>query len=458
MPKVTVYTPTYNCGKYLEQAIKSVLNQTYQDFELIIVNDGSNDNTLEILQKYLGNSKIKIIQNIKNIGFVRSAIKAINLAKCEYIMRLDADDYLNENALMVMTHILDKHPEFGLVYPDFFHVDKNGRIIDYFRKKEIGKMKLLDLPPNSGGTMIRKSAYKKIGGYRNDIRAQDKYDLWIKFITKFKPQNVYNVNLPLYYYRKHETNISNEIKKIFQTRKYIKRKFIEAKYKGKIPKVLGIIPAKIYSSIYPNFPLKKLDGRSVIYYPIKAMRKTPSIDRVIFTTEDENLAKRARGYGAEIILRPRELTKESVSIEPTVNYVLEYLEKKEKYVPEIIVILFITSPLITSDHIEEAINTLLIYNVDSVISVREDKKFHYRHGKYGLQPLYKKRLLKYEKDLLFEETGSLIVSKREFISQDNILGVKISHILLADDEAIDIDNKFHFWLAEQILREMKNLN
>lgn len=456
MPKITVYTPTYNCAKYLEKAIESVLCQTYQDFELIIVDDASTDNTAQILQKYRNNSRIRITRNKKNLGFVRSAIKAINLAKGKYIVRLDADDYLDENALMVLASILDHHPEIGLVYPDFFHINEQGEIIDYFRKKKIGtEIKLLDLPPNSGGTMMRKSCYKAIGGYRDDIRMQDKYDLWIKFIAKFKP---YNINLPLYYYRWHGENISSNVKKLLRTKRYIKERFVQEKYKKRLPKILAIIPTRAKSHIYPDFPTRKIAGKPLIYYPISAIKKTSLIQKAIFTTEDEILAKEAKKLGIDILLRPRKLAGSQVGIEPTINYVLNYLEKKERYFPDILVILFITSPLITSEHIKEAINTLIVYDADSVIAVKEDKKFHHRHGKYGLEPLYEKRLLRHEKDLLFEETGSLIVTKRKFITQKKLFGKKISHILLDEDEAIDIDNKFQFWLVDQIIKNRKNIN
>lgn len=456
MPKVTVYTPTYNCARFLEKAIDSVLNQTYQDFELLIIDDGSSDNTLEILQKYQNNPKIKIIKNKKNIGFVRSAIKAINLAKGEYIMRLDADDYLDENALMIMVNILEKHPEIGLVYPDYFHIDEKGNIIDYFRKKKLGEEAgLMDLPANGGCTLMRKSCYKAIGGYRDDIRMQDKYDLWLKFLEKFK---AHNVNLPLFYYRRHENNISNKTKKILKTRRYIKEKFIKERVKRIPQKILAIIPTRSKFFVYPDFPTKKLAGKPLIYYPISAVKNTPYIKKAIFITEDENLAKEAEKYGIKSLLRPKELAAPGIGLEPTINYVLNQLEKKEKYIPDIVVLLYITSPLINSEHIKEAINTLMIYNADSVISVKEDKKFHHTHGKYGLEPLYQKRLLRHEKDLLFEETGSLIVTKRRFVTKNSLLGKKISHILLSDDEAIDIDNKFQFWLVGQILKNKKIIN
>jgi glycosyltransferase involved in cell wall biosynthesis len=456
MPKITIYTPTYNCDKYLEKSIDSVLNQTYQDFELIIIDDASTDNTQKILKKYAKNPKIKILKNEKNLGLNKTAIEAIKLAKGEYVIRVDADDYLDENALMIMVDVLERHPEIGMVYPDFFFVNEGGEILDYYRKMKIGEeVELLDLPAMGGCTMIRKSCYKAIGGYRDDVRWQEKYDLWLKFISKFKP---YNINLPLFYYRRHGNNMSNETKKLLEARRHIKDKFIEKKREKNPPKILAIIPTRSKFYVYPDFPTKKIAGKPIMYYPISAVKNTPYIKKSLFITEDKALVKKAQEMGIKSLIRPKELAAPGVGIEKTINYILKQLKEKEKYIPDIVVILFITSPLITSEHLKEAINTLIIYDADSVIAVKEDKGIHDRHGKYGLEPLLPRRLLKHERDFIFEETGAFIVTKRKFITDKNLFGKKISHIVLSDDEAVRIDNKFHFWLVEQIIKNKNIIN
>jgi len=252
--------------------------------------------------------------------------------------------------------------------------------------------------------------------------------------------------------------MSDETKKKLEARRHIKEKFIQGRRRKASAKILAIIPTRNKFYVYPDFPTKKLAGKPVIYYPISALKKTPIIKKAIFTTEDENLAKKAAKYGIRTMLRPKELAAPGVGIEKTINYVLQRLEKKEKYIPDIVVMLFITSPFITQDHIKEAINTLMIYDADSVITVKEEKRDYYKHGKQGLKPLFEKRLLRHEKDLLFEGTGSLIVTKRKFITDKSVFGNKIGHIVLADEEAVRIDNKFQFWLAEQIIKNKKNIN
>ena len=215
MPKITVYIPSYNYAHFIDDAIESVLKQTYQDFELLIFNDGSTDNTEEVLKKYETNPKIKIIHQ-ENIGMPKTCNKALNMAQGDYIIRLDADDIFDENILLILAKNLDQKPEIGLVYPDYFEIDEKGVFKEVIMRKKLGEeAKLLDLPAHGACTMIRKKYLKDVGGYNEQIKCQDGYDLWIRFIQKYKP---YNINLPLFYYRKHSESLTAQSKKILDTR------------------------------------------------------------------------------------------------------------------------------------------------------------------------------------------------------------------------------------------------
>ena len=100
-PLVTVYVTNFNYGKYIEKAIESILTQSYQKFEIIIIDDGSTDNSREIISNYESHEKINIVlQN--NKGLTVSNNIALNLAKGEFIVRLDADDYFIKDALKLM--------------------------------------------------------------------------------------------------------------------------------------------------------------------------------------------------------------------------------------------------------------------------------------------------------------------------------------------------------------------
>jgi CMP-N-acetylneuraminic acid synthetase len=447
MPKISVIIPVHNYGRYLRQAIQSVLSQQFADYDIIIVNDGSTDNTAEVLREFENRAGIKLITHRENQGLARSCHEAIQASTGEYVIRLDADDYFDENALLVLSSVLENHAEVGVVYPDYFLISEEGKILDYVRLPKVAEeVKLLDLPANGAGPMFRRSCYEAVGGYDLNLRVEDNYDLWLKFLNRFK---VYNVNLPLFYYRRHGSNMTLNNKEILEARRQIKHAFLGRELKGPRPKALGIIPARAHD--YCDYlAIRNLGGRPLIAHTIEAALQTELLDRVIFTTEDKAIAEVAQGYGVEVMMRPPELARGYV--ERTVTYILDKL-KEADYHPEIVAVLHINSPLKKAEHITEAINTLIIYDVDSVISVCEDRKFHYQHDTYGLRPLFEKRLLRLEKEDLYEENGAIYVSRRDVATEQNFLGQRIGHILMTEAESIRINSEYDFWLAEQLVNK-----
>ncbi|MDP2943431.1 MAG: hypothetical protein Q8O36_08025, partial [Candidatus Omnitrophota bacterium] len=364
-------------------------------------------------------------------------------------------DYLDENALLVLSNILDTHPDVGLVYPDYYRVDEKGEIIDLERRKKIGKeVTLLDLPAHGACTMIRKSCLTELGGYDETLPCQDGYELWLRFINKYKP---YNVNVPLFYYRQHSKSLTQNKQKILAARHRAKRSFVKAKFGKDMPKILAIIPVRKQSSIFSDAALKDIAGKPLIYYTISEALKTNLLDRIVVTSDDEEILRFVKDFPKITgIRRPAELSLPNSRIEPTVDYILSVLKKKENYRPYAVMLLYIHTPLRKYIHIEKAIDTMLIFNVDSVVSVCEDINFYYRHTKKGLTPLIKRRLLRLERDALYRENGALYLSKTSAIKKDNFLGAKIGHIMMLPEESIKIDTEFNYWLTEKIIKEWTN--
>ena len=454
MPKVTVYIPTHNYGRYVGRAIESVVNQKFDDWELIVIDDGSTDNTTMVLKEFTDHPKIKIIHQEKKGLTVTNNI-ALRLSQGKYIIRLDADDYLDENALLVLSNILDTHPDVGLVYPDYYRVDEEEEIIDIERRKKIDEeVSLLDLPAHGACTMIRKSCLIELGGYNETLPCQDGYDLWIRFIDKYKP---YNVNIPLFYYRQHSRNLTQDKRKILSARHWAKRNYVKAKFGENIPKVLAIIPVRKQSNILSDSALKDIAGKPMIYYTITEVLKTNLLDKVVVTSDDDEVLKYVGNFPTIIgIKRPPELSLPNSRIEPTVDYILTFLKKNQNYYPNVVMLLYIHTPLRKYIHIEKAIDTMLIFNVDSVVSVSEDLGFYYRHVKNGLAPLTKRRLLRLERDALYRENGAIYLSKISAIKKNNFLGEKIGHIVMLPEESVKIDCEFNYWLAEKIIKEWEN--
>ena len=121
-PLVTVYLVNHNYGKFLKQSVESVLKQNYKNYELIIIDDGSTDDSHLLLDEYEQIEGINVIRQ-NNKGLIVTNNIALKLSKGKYIMRLDADDYLEPKALEIMCSSLEAEEECALIFPDFWEVD-----------------------------------------------------------------------------------------------------------------------------------------------------------------------------------------------------------------------------------------------------------------------------------------------------------------------------------------------
>jgi|Deesub1362A_J573_1020465.scaffolds.fasta_scaffold00600_5 glycosyltransferase involved in cell wall biosynthesis len=209
-PTVSVIMSVYNGEKYLRQAIESILNQTFSDFEFIIVDDGSTDKTPEILKDYAKKDlRLKIVKNRKRIGLTKSLNEAIKQAKGKYIARQDADDISLPERLEKQITFLEKNPSYGAVGTSAAIIDKNGRII---KKAMVPKSWLVIKQILKfgncfvhGSMMFKKQDYIKAGGYRTPFALAQDFDLWLR-MSKIKKMK--NLRECLYLWRKTESGLS----------------------------------------------------------------------------------------------------------------------------------------------------------------------------------------------------------------------------------------------------------
>jgi glycosyltransferase involved in cell wall biosynthesis len=182
---ISVVLPAYNAERFLRAAIESVLNQTFRDFELIVIDDGSTDQTLAMARIFEAlDSRVRVITH-QNMGMGASLNEAIATAKYQWIARMDADDVMLPNRLEHQLQFVQNNPDIAVAGSWIQYIDERGRLIGkrchpLFRRdqvqREIQGNKLLPLTHPS--VLIRKSAFEAAGGYRPQFWPSDDLDLW----------------------------------------------------------------------------------------------------------------------------------------------------------------------------------------------------------------------------------------------------------------------------------------
>lgn len=192
VPKVSVVMSVFNDERYVGEAVDSILNQTFRDFEFIIINDGSTDHTGEILSAYR-DARIRLFDQ-KNRGLTPSLNRGIALARGEYIARMDGDDVSNPTRFEKEVLFLDRNPDIGLVGTFAYRIDEQGRHISLYTYKttykEIRENIWVDCPFCHSSVMFRKACIDTVGPYREKVGPSEDYDLWFRIIERFDTANI----------------------------------------------------------------------------------------------------------------------------------------------------------------------------------------------------------------------------------------------------------------------------
>ena len=182
-PRVSVLMSVYNGARYLREAVDSILDQTFTDFEFIIVNDGSTDDTETIMQSY-DDPRIVLVSNERNLGLAGSLNRGLELARGEYVARQDADDRSFPARLAKQVVYLDSHPSITFVGTDASFIDTVGQVIKHTSLPEtdpgLRALLLAGNPMVHGTVVIRRKAMAAAGGYCTDFEAAQDYDLWLR--------------------------------------------------------------------------------------------------------------------------------------------------------------------------------------------------------------------------------------------------------------------------------------
>lgn len=206
-PKVTVLMPVYNGEKYLREATESILNQTYTDFEFLIIDDGSTDNSAELVESY-HDPRIRLVRNGANLKLIETLNRGLKLAVGEYIARMDCDDISLPRRLEIQTGLLDRFPDVGVAGGRVRIVDERLQFIAAPERPITvlqNRWRLLYKTPLMHPTAVfRRSLALDLGGYSPDAVHAEDYDLWSRMADHCQIRQVPDIVLLL---RKHDANI-----------------------------------------------------------------------------------------------------------------------------------------------------------------------------------------------------------------------------------------------------------
>lgn len=438
-PKVTVYIPSHQYGRYLEQCLDSLARQTLGDWEAILINDGSTDSTGAIYEAFRQRfpDRVQVLTQPVPLGLRASANAALDLAAGDYVMRLDADDWLDENAFLVLSSHLDRHPEVGLVYPNWIYVDDAGNVIRLeYRKRLWEEAKVPDLPAHGACAMVRRRVLKSVGGYDPDVRAQDGHELWLKTLYR---HGVASVETPLFFYRQHGDSLSANEDGLLASRREIKRRAARAHTGPVQPRIAVVVPVKNTYDRAPNLALAPLAGKPLLDYTLDSVVNDATYSGVIVASDDPAVVEHCQTRGdVPAYLRQGALSDPMIGLADVVIDAVGQLENRFGVNPDIVIVLSAHTPLRRAEHIYEAIHTLLVYPISQVVSTWENRDLQYRHGADGMQAVNATSMsgTRHERDALYSCNGAVHVLWREFVTQEHYLRGRIGHIVMTRTESL----------------------
>jgi glycosyltransferase involved in cell wall biosynthesis len=234
-PFLSVAVPAYNCALYLEEAIHSILNQTFTDFELILVNDGSTDDTEKIILSF-NDPRIVYAKNEKNMGLVYTLNKALSLSRGKYIARMDGDDISLPDRFRKQVDFFKQHPDVKMLAGTIELMDADGKPTGYWEKERrtITPQQIRRTLPHDNclahPTMMGDAALFKQYCYSNKQKNAEDYDLWLRISADGIP--IYKLPDTLVRHRIIQTSFTRQRQKnVFWKNAATKRIFVKGRFR-----------------------------------------------------------------------------------------------------------------------------------------------------------------------------------------------------------------------------------
>ena len=416
-PKVSIYIPCIvGYEIYLEKAIKSVLHQTYSNIDLKVIIEGTNKKAKSICENYKKYNNFNFTLNNEPIGLQKLGNIFAEEALGEYILRLDADDWLDRFGIEALVDAVKHEENLGIVWGSYYYVSEEGEIIDSSRFSN-----LIDnnfLPPHGAATLIKRRDFIKVGGYNENLNAQDGFDIWSRITQISKSFTIPQI---VFYYRQHQKSLSNNISKIQKAKRKIREnlfKKVQGSYNLNILVVGTIRDDSIYlenknNSIFKDF-LKIQD----LSWNIKLCVSSCS-DKAY--QEALNINKENK-----LLVIKRELNQTiGVPLKEILNSSLKIAKNElnnQKF--DIIGFVNLHKKELNIKYIESSIHNLLTNAVDSVMGVNINRDITIVQSKGAYKLLNKGRFqgVDLSHEQIFKWNEEYIFVWSDMLEKDNILG------------------------------------
>ena len=209
-PKVSVFIPVHNREAYIGAAIESILSQSFSDYELLLIDDGSTDRSVEVIRSY-NDPRIRAVCNGRNLGIPQTRNRGLELARGEYIALLDSDDIARPDRLLTQVSFLDQHPDYVQVGGWTQAMDEHGHTLKKKKRQPTVPAdihaQLLFRCSLANTTIMGRTAIMREYGYRNSFARCQDYDLHVRLIKRYKMANIPQV---LTQARVHATQITSQ--------------------------------------------------------------------------------------------------------------------------------------------------------------------------------------------------------------------------------------------------------
>lgn len=357
----SIVITNFNYSKYISRCIRSCLNQNFDkaNYEIIIVDDCSTDDSLKVINSFKDENNISIVKNKSNLGVAGSANKGILKSKGKYVVRVDADDFVSNQFLNFLVFYMEDNKNAFCVSCDYTLVDNNENKIKRITYQN---------EPVSCGVMYRKDLLIELGMYNKKFKHREEEELRARLGSLYK---IHNLNISLYRYRKHGTNKTTQTdmmtlfkKKLDNEYKVRKKNFST---KNLLDYVVVIIPARGGSKRLKNKNILKIGKKPMIHWAIEAAKKSKYVNDIFVSTENLEIKKIASSKKVKIIDRPEFLSDDQTYKMNVIVHALNEIKKLKK--PSIVVSLQANSPEVESEDIDKSIDHLIKYKRSEVISV-----------------------------------------------------------------------------------------